>query len=316
MSGRNEKLISRRRIRLDRTASRIWAVFRGILILGISFIIIYPILNQLSLSFMTARDLYDATVRFIPREVTYENFVIAFNRMNYLRALINTFLVSSLLGLLQLLSSLIIGYGFARFQFKGSNILFALVILSLLIPPSLIMLPLFLNFRFFTAFGILPEPGINLIGSSWPLVLLALTGTARRNGLFIFIVRQYFKGMSENLEEAAYVDGAGPLKTFFMIMMPNAVPILIIIFLFSFVWQWNDLFYSHLFLRGSSLLSLNLQRMTSAYFQQGVEPFIDGAHMANVSNAAILMYIIPLLGLYALLQSYFVESIEKTGIIG
>ncbi|MFW5787990.1 MAG: carbohydrate ABC transporter permease [Bacillota bacterium] len=316
MWGQNKGLFRKRRIRLDRIFQKIWAVFRGILIIGISFIIIYPILNQLSFTFMTANDLVDSAVRYIPREVTYRNIEVAFDKMDYFQALFNTFVVSSLLSVLQLGAALIIGYGFARFEFRGSNILFSLVILSLLIPPSLIMLPLFLNFRFFTIFGILEEPGINLIGSSWPLAMLALTGTAHRNGLYIFIVRQYFKGMSNTLEEAAYVDGAGPLKTFYRIMVPNATPILLIIFLFSFVWQWNDLFYSDLFLRGQSLLSLNLQQMTSAYQQQGVDPMIEGAHIANVSNAAILMYLIPLLGLYSLMQRYFVESIERTGIVG
>jgi len=211
---------------------------------------------------------------------------------------------------------MIIGYGFARWRYPGSNLVFALVVLSIVIPPQMVMIPLFLNFRYFDLLGLIPEPGINLIGSFWPLVLMALTGTAKRSGLFIFITRNFFRGMSTSLEEAAYVDGAGHLKTFFRIMLPNAKPIAMIVFLFSFVWNWNDLFYTNLFLPGAKLLQLGLATINSQYNLPWANKAVEGTYIQLVNNAGMLLYVLPVLILYAFLQRYFVESIEKTGLVG
>ncbi|MBT9138120.1 MAG: L-arabinose transport system permease protein AraQ [Syntrophomonadaceae bacterium] len=302
-----------RMLKLDKLS---YSLFRGILIVGIGFIIIYPLLMKLSAAFMHPADMYDATVNWVPRHFTDMNFRVALDEMNYTASFVNTFLLSAGLSLLELLICTIVGYGFARFKFRGSNLLFAMVVLTLLIPPQMIMLPLFLNFRFFTFFGLLEEPGINLIGSPIPLILLAATGMAARNGLFIYVARQFFRGMSVHLEEAAYIDGAGPLKTFFKIMLPNAVPGALVIFVFAFVWRWNDLFYVDLLLRGRrDLLSLSLRWMNDLVVRlEG--PAIAGTYVSLVNAAAMLLYIIPLLIFYAFLQRHFIESVERTGMIG
>lgn len=239
------------------------------LLVGIGFIILYPLLRQLSAAVMHPDDMYDLTVNWIPRQLTRLNFEVAWKMLDYPRALVNTVGVTVLLSTLELAATMIIGYGFARWRYPGSNLVFALVILSIVIPPQMVMVPLFLNFRYFDLFGLIPEPGLNLIGSFWPLVLMALTGTAKRSGLFIFITRNFFRGMSTSLEEAAYVDGAGHLRTFFQIMLPNAKPIAMIVFLFSFVWNWNDLFYTNLFLPGAKLLQLGLATINSQYNTPG-----------------------------------------------
>lgn len=289
---------------------------RAVLVLGISFIIVYPLLNQLSIALKHPSDMFDVTVNWIPRQWTLMNFDVAYELLNFPKAFMGSLLLATSLSLIELVACLIIGYGFARFKFKVSNILFAFVVLTILVPPQMIMVPLFLNFRYFTLFGSIPEPGLNLLGSSWPMVLMALTGTAKRSGLFIYISRQFFRGMSPSLEEAAYVDGAGPLKTLFRIMLPNAVPIAMIIFLFSFVWNWNDLFYADLFMRGKTLLPLAMDSLHSRFAGYGENITVNGTYIQLVNNAAMLMYIGPVLLIYAFLQRFFVESIEKSGIVG
>lgn len=293
-----------------------YSLFRGILLIGISFIIVYPLLMKLSSAFMHPIDMHDATVNWVPRHFTLMNFRVAIDEMDYMVAFVNSFLLSSGLSLLELFVCTTVGYGFARFKFRGSNLLFAMVILTLLIPPQMIMLPLFLNFRFFTIFGLLETPGINLIGSPVPLILLAATGMAARNGLFIYVARQFFGGMPKDLEEAAYIDGAGPLKTFFKIMLPNATAGALVIFVFAFVWRWNDLFYVDLLLRGRrDLLALSLRWMNDLVIRlEG--PAIAGTYVSLVNAAAMLLYIAPLLIFYAFLQKHFIESIERTGIVG
>lgn len=305
-----------RAVFLARSARVSWIAFRAVLVTGICFIIVYPVLVQLSLAFMDYSDLYDLSVHWIPRHVTLRNFQIAIGQLSFARAFANSMGLAIVQAVLQVLSSTVVGYGLARFRFRGSRLVFALVVVTLLVPPSLVSVPLFVNFRFFTLFGLLKPPGLNLIGSPWPLFLLSLTATAKRCGLFIFMTRQYFRTMPVTIEEAAYVDGAGTVQTFGRFMLPNAIPVVVIVFLFAFVWQWNDIFYSDFFLRGRQILSLNFQALTDKFAYAWSSPFIEGSHIRLVSNAGILLYIAPVLVLYAFLQRFFVESITRTGIVG
>ena len=139
-----------------------------------------------------------------------------------------------------------------------------------------------------------------------------------KNGLYIFMIRQFFMGFPFELEEAAYVDGCGPFKTFFTIMIPGAKPILTSCFLFSFVWQWTDGFYASLFLGNIKMIAI---RLTSLVDRFGAYlSILNGASVnaplgyANaVLSTGILMAIIPLIILYLFCQRLFVESLTSTG---
>jgi len=307
-------------IRFSKTGALelMWSVIRGLLVTGLCFIILYPLFVRFSVSFMTVEDMFDASVQFIPRDFTLENFYIAWEYMDYPRTFFNTLLLVGSVSLFQLLSCTLVGYGFARYRFRGIGIIFALVIFTLVVPPQLVMMPLFLNFRFFNPFGIFGETGINLLGSYWPFILMALTATGLRNGLYIYIMKQHFRGMPDTLEEAAYVDGAGPFKTFFKIMLPGAGPVLIIVFLFSFVWQWNDTFFLRLFLRDAEgFLAHALRTFPDRFFRDlGFMRGIPEQYNDVVENAGILMFMAPLIVVYLTLQRYFIESVERTGIVG
>jgi len=301
--------------------SMVWGIVRGILIMGISYIILYPMLSKLSLSLMSETDVFDVSVRYIPRSISIKNYIRTFNAMNYANGFLNTFILTFTVSILQMTSCTIIGYGFARFKFKGSNILFGLVLLTLVVPPQLIMIPLYMNFRYFTFFGLLNEPGINFLGTYWPFILTALTGVGLKNGLYIYIMRQHFKGMPNSLEEAAYVDGASPIKTFLKIMLPGAIPVLVIVFLFSFVWQWNDNFLTVMYLQGNNLplLSKSLKRLPAVYQNFHEMEFGQRAsipYTSAIMNAGMIMFIAPLLIIYSSLQRYFIESVQRTGIVG
>lgn len=296
--------------------SVLWSFIRAVLVLGIAFIILYPLIVKISSSLMSERDLFDLTVKWVPRRLdlasVLRNYRDVYAEMNYLEAFRNSLFLAFAVSGLQLASCTFVGYGFARFKFPGSGLLFGAVVLTLLVPPQMIMVPLFLNFRFFDFFGLSPE-AINLLGTYWPFVLTSATGMGLKNGLFIYIMRQFFKGMPRDLEEAAVVDGAGQLRTFFVIMLPGASPALLIVFLFSFVWQWNDLFLTSMFMRRSAtLLPFMLERLASSFdsYQYSRE------YISVIMNTGMLMFIAPLLLLYGFLQRYFIESVERTGIVG
>ncbi|MFP4015692.1 MAG: carbohydrate ABC transporter permease [Halanaerobiales bacterium] len=306
----------RKYFRLNNLKKYSWVIVRTVLIVGISYIILSPLLTKIAGSFMTERDVWSASVRWIPEDFTFDNYRDVFQRMLYPEAFLNSFILTSITSILQLASCTFIGYGFARFDFKGKKLFFAMVIFTLLVPPHVTMIPQYLNFRYFNFFGLIQEPGINMVGSYWPFILISLTGAGMRNGIFIYMMRQFFKGMPKSLEEAAYVDGAGPIKTFYNVMLPGAVPALVTVFLFAFVWQWNDYFYTSMFMRSGTLLPMTLAFLNAGKF--GSENLTTSGRVIThiYNNTGMLMFIAPLLILYAFMQRYFVESIERTGIVG
>jgi len=296
-----------------------WSIIRAIIIIGLCFIILYPLLVSFSSAFMTDDAIHDQTVKWIPRNPTLENFRFAFIGMDYGQAFVNSLLLTLAVSILQLISATLVGYGFARFKFRGAKLLFSIVIFSIIVPNQTIRIAYYLEFRFFNLFGLLGEEGFNLLGTYWPFILTAMTATGYRNGLYIFIMRQIFKGMPGELEDAAYVDGAGPLKTFYKVMLPGASSGILLVFLFSFVWQWNDVIISSIFLQGGNLLQFNVTSAGTDFAQYYSRTFggqISGFHYSIINNAALLLFLTPLLVFYGFLQRYFVESIERTGLVG
>lgn len=300
------------------------SICRFILLFGMCFLILQPLLNKISVSFMAEPDLYDPVVVSIPQHFTTENYKLAADIMQYGRSLLNTFVISLTIAILQIAACTLVGYGFARFKFPFRNFWFACVILSIVIPPQTISTSLYLRFRFFDIFGLvqlITGSTINLRGSAFPYYLLSATCMGLKNGLYIFMIRQFFRNIPKELEEAAYVDGCGTLKTFFRIMLPDAKPILTSCFLFAFVWQWTDSFYSNMFLGTTKLLSTELYRVVDnlgVYINSKLG--LSGAGMASeaLSNCILstgtLMIIFPLVILYLFAQKGFVESLSSSGI--
>ncbi len=304
-----------------RMPTYVWQVARIVMIVGISYIILLPLFSKVVSAFMQEVDVTDPTVRWIPKHSTLENLRIAWKYMNYPKSFAMSLLIAVLVSALQLMSCTMIGYGLARFNFKGRNVWFAIVVFMLIVPPELIHTPLYLNFRFFDLFGLLPDRGLNLINTYWPLLLLAVTGTGYKNGLFVFIARQYFRGMPGELEESAYVDGAGAMQTFWRIMMPGATPIMVVIFLFSFVWQWNDSYFVTMYLGERPVLPISLLQLSERYYVEmsrlyGRQFLMSVPYVSILENTGMLLFIAPLLVLYIFVQRYFVEGIERTGIVG
>jgi multiple sugar transport system permease protein len=303
---------------LTKCSAWAWALIRAVLMIGLCFMILYPLIVKFTSSIMPVDDMYDATVRFVPRSTTLQQYRIAWEWMNYPRVLLNTVSLTLTVSLLQLAFCTLVGYGLGRFNFKGRNLVFGMVLLTLVVPPEMVMIPLFLNFRFFTLFGLVPEPGINLLGSYWPFVLTSCTTMGLRNGLFVYIMTHFFRNMPDSLEEAAEIDGAGSFVTFYRIMLPGARPALVIVFLFAFVWQWNDLFYLDLFIRsGEGYLSYALQNFALRFVSNSpISKQFPWHYRSLLNNAGMMMFMAPLLVLYLFMQRHFVESIERTGLVG
>lgn len=306
---RNPKL---RRLFSKRTMTRlIIALFRTVFIVGICFTILYPLFNKISMSFMDETDLYDRTVKVIAKNFTPQNYLEAMNFIDYGEILLNTVVLCTLVAILQAASCTVVGYGFARFKFRGRGIFFALVILCMVVPTQVILTPQYLNFK-----------AMGMLGSFAPFISLGLTAVAPRCGLYIFLARQFFRGIPKEIDEAAAIDGAGPYKTFTSIMLKSALPIMVTIFLFSFVWQWGENTYTNLFYSNYQTIAKTLDNIgySLADIQQGGSSVVSlAAQMAYQSimrATSTLLAIIPLLIIYVFCQRFFIQSVERTGIVG
>ncbi len=277
-----------------------WALVRAVIILGLCYVILYPFFVKTVTAFMPYQDLLDPTVRFVPKHFTLDNLRTVFSRLDYGRTLLNTSLLSVGTALLTTMISSFVAYGFARYAFKGNGLLFAGVILTLIVPPQTIIIPLFLRFRFFAGF-------LNLLDTPLPIMILSLTGLSLKNGLFIFMLRQFYKNLPHELEEAAWLDGCGAMDTYFRVMLPSARTLLITVFLLSLSWNWTDTLYAPLFLPGVQLFA-NMVGMSAS----GESPIMAGI----MQNLGALLAVLPLALIYIVLQKFFVQSVERAGIVG
>ena len=297
------------------------SVIRGLLMFGLCFMIIQPLITRFSLSLMGEQDMYDSTIRLLPRHVTLDNYRIVADLTILPTSMINTAWISLLMSLCQVVSTTLVAYGFARFEFPLKKFWFACVVLLIIIPPQTIQTSLFLYFSHFDIFGIIKAikgSEINLRGSLWPYTMMGLTCMGLKNGLYIYMMRQYFRSVPVSLEEAAYVDGCGTMHTFLKIMLPDAVPTIASCFLFSFVWQWTDLFYTRNFLTGYTVYSRELSARVSKmgkYFSQSATETVTvplGRQMQLI-GIGVFVCCVPLIILYCFTQKTFVQSLVMTG---
>lgn len=277
---------------------------------------------MVSKAFMQQSDIYDNTVIWIPKHFTLSNLKFAWINMEYPSAFMLSLGMSLSITVLQTFSCMMAGYSFARFQFPFKKVAFILVVFTIMIPPQQTMIPLYLHFKsfdilgLFTLFGVTPP---NLLDSFWPFLALAATCQGIRNGLFIFIFRQYFRSVPWETEESAMVDGASAFKIFMSIMVPNAITIIATVFLFSFVWQWNDTYYSNMFLRNLQTLPKAFNFYDNLIRKAGTDAAYnmnDGNIVSLLQNSGIFLVMVPLMIVYMFTQRYFVEGIERTGIVG
>ena len=342
------------------------AIFHMVLMVGISYIVIFPFISKITSSIMAPEDFIDVTVRLIPKNISFDIYEAIVKELGYFEALGNTFLLSFSTAVIQMLICSLIGYGFAKFKFRGRNLIFVLVMVTMIIPHQTLQHSMYLQFRnfdilgivrllkgggiqifdwnvmelgegvanFFSSLDILPngikigtdtygqpimmqfkQTGMNIANSYAPLIVLSITGLAFKNGLYIFMLRQFFRGIPDELEESAYMDGCGTFRTFIQIILPLSIPMMVTVFLFAFCWQWTDDFYVGLINTGISTSNQLLVDLVGS-----VPPSLKLGYAGQtlyetaIRNTCGLMLIAPLVILYAFCQNFLVQGIEHSGI--
>lgn len=295
------------------------ALFRYCFLVGISYLFLFPILYMCLTAFQPVETAQDPTIVWIPRAFSLEGLKSAVELMHYGKSVLLTLAITVGSTICAIVSCSLAGYGLARFNFKGKSFCFALVLLTIIVPPQVMFTSNYVLYRFFDFGGILSIFGvsINLLETPMVFILPSIFACGLRNGIFIYLFYSFFKGLPVEMEEAAKIDGCGVFRTFVQIMLPMAVPAFITVLLFSIVWHWTD-YYS-----------------SSTYFTQEVRPLVVMLSQLNTSlrmsgtasigsthairmylQAGALLTIAPPLILYIFTQKYFTESIERTGLVG
>lgn len=308
--------------KLKKTGHIFYLILRGIILCGVCYYILFPIIQSFFGTFMAQQDLYDSTVDIIPKHWTFDNLKVIFKAINIPQATLNSFLLSLIVTVTQLISCTLVGYGFARYDFPFKKILFAIVIFTLIVPAQTIIVPTYMNFRNFSFLGItrlFGSSGINMLNTVWPFIILGFTSMGFKNGLYIFMIRQFYRNVPKELEEAAMIDGAGFFRTFYSVMLPGAKPVLSVVAIFSFVWQWTDYFYCSWLSSNIKVLSLSISSVsTNLEAMQSIlgVSILDKSYERLLENTGALIIMIPLIILYVFTQRMFVESVERGGIVG
>ena len=287
-------------------------VFIYALLICIGFIYLYPILRMLSVSFMYLDDLLDSSIQWIPSALSLANYRQAAASMDYMKSFLQSLLITGVPTLCNLFSCSLIGYGLARFRFKGHGLIMAVILFTFVLPSQIVMIPTYVLYS-----------DMGILGTVWSFILPALVGQGLNAPIFILIFWQFFRTVPKALIEAAMIDGAGYFRSFVRVSLPSATPAFITVGLFSFVWYWNESYLTELYVHGvlsnSGLTTLIIQlRNFASNYSSYATTAVSGATSLNeaIRMAGTLLAVLPLLILYFVLQRHFVESIDRTGITG
>jgi multiple sugar transport system permease protein len=279
-----------------------------LLLIAIGFVYLYPLLFMFITSMKNPSDLLNPMVQWVPTELFFGNYTKAFRVLDYPNTLSASILISVVPSVIQAIVCSLVGYGLARYRFPGKNLLFALILATFIIPAQNTVIPQMLTYR-----------NLGLLGNVFSLILPAIMGQGYKSAIFILIFYQTFQSLPKVLEEAARLDGATDLNIFIRIALPAAVPAFIISIIFSIVWYWNETFLTVIFLEGGiQTLPMQLSKFVQAYenlYPPGMVNIFDRLNEA-VKLAGTFLNILPLLLMYFMLQKWFVESIERSGITG
>jgi multiple sugar transport system permease protein len=272
-----------------------------LLLIGISFLFLVPFLWMISTALKDPRDVGDG--RWIPQEIRWNNFVDAFSFGDWGQWTLNTIIISVISVIGTVLSTALVAYSFARLRWPGRDLVFSVVLATMMLPGVVTMIPSFILFSKLPAFGF--QDSQTWVNTFLPLTVPAFTGDA----FFIFLVRQFMRGVPMELSEAAKIDGASELAIWGRIVMPLTKPALAAVAIFAFHGAWENFIGPLLYLQSEDKYTLQLA-LRQFEFAAGGAP--NWAHMM----AASLVVMAPVIVIFIVFQRYFIEGVTLTGMGG
>ena len=315
-----------RRRRWCRTArAAAFAVFRILILLAIGFVILYPLFYMAVTSLRTKESFLNSARVWIPEKIDFfQNYAMAWDLLDYGRSLLSTLRLEIVSALLEVVSCAVAAYCFARFRFRGRRLLMGMLFLTILVPETMIIIPRIVNYSHMDFLGILGllqsvtgvELRPNIIGTPLAFYLPSLLGCGLRSGIMIYIYIQFFKGLPGELEEAAWIDGAGPLRTFCSIAVPSSGVVILTVLVFSLIWHWNDYFLASMYMNEGYPLAVSLTMLPDLLPTRGYYVGPSQPEAMAFLMAGCVLFVLPMLLVYMVLQRWFIESIDRVGITG
>lgn len=302
----------------------LFTILRLAILISIGYIIIYPLLEMIATSLKTREAFYDAARVWIPSSINAKhNYGVAIKAIDYFGGLKSTIINELLAAMIEIMTCAVVAYGFARFKFKFKRFFTTILFLTILIPEAMVIIPRVADYANLDIFGILglinKLTGVdlrpNIIGTPLAFWLPSLFAIGLRSGILIYIYMQFFKSLPYELEEAAWIDGAGPIKTFVSISLPSSSVVFTTTTVFSVIWHWNDTLLGSMYMGKDFTLAVNLSRIVATLSNIGYNTFSDITTKA-ITMAACVLFVIPPLIFYMILQRRFIESIDRVGITG
>ena len=284
-----------------------------ILLIGIAFIFLYPFIFMIITSLKSNADLIDPTIGWIPRNLRWENYAMAFKLMSFTKYIGNSVLITLVCTLGHLISCTFVGYGLARFKFKGRGLLFFLVILTIIIPIQTTITPSYIMFA-----------NIKWLNTFLPTFVPSFLGLGLKGGLFIFLARNFLLGLPKEMEEAARIDGCSFIGIFFRIVVPIVRPLLLVILVLSLVWHWNDYYEPSLYFKqdmqplSTGIKELiTLSKLTLPELEQRLGRPATDDDIVNTATvmAGSFITLTPLIVMFMFLQKQFIQGVERTGLV-
>ena len=283
------------------------------LLIPLGFICLYPVLYMFINSLLSAEDLVDPAVTWVPSTLSFDNYIMAFKTLDFVPSFLMSVFMSVIPAILQTLATSLTGFGLARFNFKGKKLWIVLVVLTFVIPTAVMEIPQYIMFDQY-----------HLLKTPFVVFLPALTGQGLKSAIFVLIFYAFFRSYPISFDEAAELDGAGKLRIYYTIAMPAAKGAIVLCFLFSMVWYWNETDLLSLFSPNIStlprVLSEFANKFTELYAIGSTTASGAGGGIGSVNEAITLagtcLSVIPMLVMYLFLQRQFVESVERSGITG
>ena len=302
--------------------SVLYSIFRLIILLAVSYIIIYPLLYMLSSALKTASAFQDPGVLWIPKVLTSANFKNAIEAMNFKNALFSTLRLEVVSAVIETAACAVTAYGLARFNFPGKKLITVMLVFLIVVPSQMLVIPMTVNFSQLDFFGILKALGTvtgkelrpNILDTSWCFYLPSLFSVGLRSGILIYIYHQFFLGLPKELEEAAWIDGSAPPRTFLCIALPSSTVAVITVFVLSLVWHWNDYYLAVMYTSENFPLAVSLASLPQKLSLLGIWP----GNILNTTGvmAGCVMFVTPILLFYLILQRKFIKRIDRVGITG
>jgi multiple sugar transport system permease protein len=269
-------------------------IAKHVLLLVVSAIFLVPFYWMVSSALKDNNQIFDPTLHWWPDPVHWSNFARAINYPGfpYLRLLWNSVYYSGAVTIGTVVSCAAVGYGFARLRFPGRDLLFGITLATMMIPPIVTFIPTYVLFA-----------KLNMTGSYAPLIIPRFLGDA----FFIFMLRQFFRGVPWELSDAARIDGAGEFRIFWEIMLPLVRPALVVVAVFSILYTWHDFFGPLIYLQDQMEYPLSLGLFA---FQN--QRSMEWALIMTASTLTVL----PLIVVFLFTQRYFLRGVAMTGLKG